>query len=44
VVALIVGHFLDPTPIGADEADRLAHDYDQSLRRSLGMAETASRR
>jgi hypothetical protein len=43
LVALIVGHLLDPTPIGPDEADRLARDYDQSLRDRLGISETARR-
>ena len=40
---LIVGHYLDPTPIDASEADLLARDYDRSLRSSLGISETAAR-
>ena len=43
IVSLIVSQFIDPTPIGADEADRLARDYNQSLRHSLGLTDTASR-
>jgi hypothetical protein len=43
VIALIAGHSLDPTPIDADKADRVAHDYDRSLRGRLGLSETASR-
>jgi hypothetical protein len=42
LVSLIVGRSLDPTPIDADEADRLARSYDQSLQARLGQAETAS--
>jgi hypothetical protein len=43
LVSLIVGHLLDPSPIGADEADRLARDYDQTLRAGLGINQTAWR-
>jgi hypothetical protein len=43
LVGLIVAHYLDPTPIDADEADRLARDYDRSLRDRLGVTETAAR-
>ncbi len=43
LVGLVVAHYLDPTPIGADEADRLARDYDQSLRSRLRLTDTARR-
>jgi hypothetical protein len=43
VVSLLLSHFIDPTPVGADEADRLARDYDQSLRRDVGMTDAASK-
>jgi hypothetical protein len=43
LVSIFVGHTITPTPIDADEADHLARDYDQSLRTSLGVSETASR-
>ena len=41
LVGLIVGHYIDPTPINAGEADALARDYDQSLKSRLGISETA---
>jgi hypothetical protein len=44
LVSLVVGHFLDPTPIDADEADALARDHDRSLRTHLGLTDTAARR
>lgn len=44
IVSLLVSHFIDPTPVGADEADRLARDYDQSLRGRLGLTDTAADR
>jgi hypothetical protein len=43
LLTMIVSHHLDPTPIDAGEADRLARDYDQSLRSRLGLTETAAR-
>jgi hypothetical protein len=43
LVGLIVGHYLNPTPINAGEADALARDYDQSLKSQLGISETAKR-
>ncbi len=43
VVGLIVGHYIDPTPVNAGEADALARDYDQSLKSRLGISETAAR-
>lgn len=43
LVSVIVGHLLDPRPIDAGEADALARDYDQLLKRRLGIAETATR-
>lgn len=43
IVSIIVGHFLDPTPVGADEADALARDHDQSLRDRPWISQTASR-
>lgn len=42
LVTIVVSHYLDPTPIDADEADRLARDYDQSLRSRLGLTDTAA--
>ncbi|HEY6475143.1 MAG TPA: hypothetical protein VI456_01095 [Polyangia bacterium] len=41
LVSLIVSGLIHPTPIDADEADRLARDYDQSLRCRLGLTDTA---
>ena len=41
-MTIVVSHYLDPTPIDADEADRLARDYDQSLRSRLGLTDTAA--
>jgi hypothetical protein len=43
LVGLIVGRYLDPTPINAGEADALARDYDQLLKSRLGISETAAR-
>jgi hypothetical protein len=43
LVQLIVGHYLNPTPVNAGEADALARDYDQLLKSRLGISETASR-
>jgi len=43
LVGLIVGHYLNPAPIDASEADGLARDYDQSLKSRLGISETAKR-
>jgi hypothetical protein len=43
LVDLIVGHYLNPTPINAGEADALARDYDQLLKSRLGISETAAR-
>jgi hypothetical protein len=43
VVGLIVGHYLNPTPVNAGEADALARDYDQLLKSRLGISETAAR-
>jgi hypothetical protein len=43
LVGLIVGHYLNPTPVNAGEADALARDYDQLLKSRLGISETASR-
>jgi hypothetical protein len=43
LVGLIVGHYIDPTPINAGEADALARDYDQLLKIRLGISETAAR-
>jgi hypothetical protein len=43
LVGLVVGHYLDPTPIDADEADALARDHDHSLRTRLGLTDTAAR-
>ena len=43
VVGLIVGHYLNPTPINAGEADAIARDYDQLLKSRLGISETAAR-
>ena len=43
LVGLIVGHYIDPTPVNAGEADALARDYDQSLKSRLGISETAAR-
>jgi hypothetical protein len=43
LVGLIVGHYLDPTPVNAGEADALARDYDQLLKSRLGISETAAR-
>ncbi|HVV50632.1 MAG TPA: hypothetical protein VHO06_13280 [Polyangia bacterium] len=43
LVASIAGRLIDPSPIDADEADRLARDYDRSLRARYGLVESASR-
>ena len=43
LVGLMVGHYLNPTPVNAGEADALARDYDQSLKSRLGISETALR-
>ncbi len=43
LVGLIVGHYLNPTPVSAGEADALARDYDQLLKSRLGISETALR-
>ena len=43
LVGLIVGHYLNPTPVSAGEADALARDYDQLLKSRLGISETAAR-
>jgi hypothetical protein len=43
LVGLIVGHYLNPTPVNAGEADALARDYDQLLKSRLGISETALR-
>ena len=43
LVGLIVGHYIDPTPVNASEADALARDYDQLLKGRLGISETARR-
>ncbi|HXJ20287.1 MAG TPA: hypothetical protein VMT03_08640 [Polyangia bacterium] len=32
LVSLVVGHYLDPSPISAGEADRLAREYDPGAR------------
>lgn len=43
LAGLIVGHYIDPTPINAGEADALARDYDHLLKSRLGISETALR-
>jgi hypothetical protein len=43
LLGLIVGHYIDPTPVNASEADALARDYDQLLKSRLGISETAAR-
>ncbi|HLK89327.1 MAG TPA: hypothetical protein VKZ18_05510 [Polyangia bacterium] len=43
LVSIIVSHFLDPTPVNADEADRLARDHDRSLQSRFGLTDTAAR-
>jgi hypothetical protein len=43
LVSLIVSGLIHPSPIDADEADSLAHDYDRSLRDRLGISQTAAR-
>jgi hypothetical protein len=43
LVGLVVGHYLNPTPINAGEADAIARDYDQLLKSRLGISETALR-
>jgi hypothetical protein len=43
LVGLIAGHYLNPTPVNASEADSLARDYDQLLKRRRGISETAAR-
>jgi hypothetical protein len=43
LIAILVGHNLDPTPIDADQAGALARGYDRSLRPNSGISETASR-
>ena len=43
LVSLIVGRYLNPTPIDADQADSLGRSYDQSLQSRLGISETAAR-
>jgi hypothetical protein len=43
LVGLIVGHYIDPTPVNAGEADALARDYDRLLKSRLGISETAAR-
>jgi hypothetical protein len=40
---LIVGRYLNPTPVNAGEADALARDFDQLLKSRLGISETATR-
>lgn len=42
IISMVVSHFINPAPIGADAADRLAHDYDQSLRAGLGLTDRAA--
>jgi len=43
LIGLVIAHYINPTPVDADEADRLARDYDESLRDRLGVTETAAR-
>ncbi len=43
MVAILVGHNLDPTPIDTDQADALARSYDASLHASFGISEAVSR-
>jgi hypothetical protein len=43
LVTLITSGFLTPSPIDADEADRLASDHDRELRSRLGLTDTAGR-
>ena len=41
VVSMIISQFINPSPIDAGEADRLARDYDQTLLTHLGLSEAA---
>jgi hypothetical protein len=41
LATLLVRGFINPTPIDADEADRMARDHDRSLRDRLGLIDTA---
>ena len=43
LASMLVGHFLNPSPIGAAEADQLARDHDQQLKAELGMSDACAR-
>jgi len=42
LASLVLGHTLSSSPIGAEEADRLARDHDEQLKASLGLSDVAA--
>lgn len=42
LVTLLVGHTLNPSPIDAAEADRLARDHNDQLQPQLGLSDVAT--
>ncbi len=42
LVTLLVGHTLNPSPIDAAEADRLARDHNERLQPQLGLSDVAA--
>ncbi len=43
MLSWLLGHVLDPTPIGAAEADRLAREHDEQLKTQFGLSDVAAR-
>lgn len=43
LASVLVGHLLNPSPIGAPEADRLARDHDEQLKAAFGLSDVAGR-
>jgi hypothetical protein len=43
LAAVMTGHYLDPSPISAAEADRLAREHDQQLKTEFGLSDFGAR-